>query len=124
MGHLRRFHEVRLLSGLPPTPDVSLRWSHASEYQIPQCRWVVRPGRTAEKETVPPNNVDPKIERRPIGPLRPYERNARKHPPEQVAQIAVAIREWGWTVRIIAWLIGYNWRRSRRSKFQKRLPDR
>jgi hypothetical protein len=82
------------------------------------------PGRTAEKETVPPNNVDPKIERRPIGPLRPYERNARKHPPEQVAQIAVAIREWGWTVRIIAWLIGYNWRRSRRSKFQKRLPDR
>lgn len=26
-------------------------------------------------------------------------------------------------VRIIAWLIGYSWRRSRRSKFQKRLPD-
>jgi hypothetical protein len=27
-------------------------------------------------------------------------------------------------VRIIAWLIGYSWRRSRRAKFQKRLPQR
>jgi hypothetical protein len=36
-------------------------------------------GRKAGKETVAPNKVDPQIERRPIGALRPHERNARKH---------------------------------------------
>ncbi|MGE3743437.1 MAG: site-specific DNA-methyltransferase [Geminicoccaceae bacterium] len=29
--------------------------------------------------------------------LLPYSRNARTHSPEQVAQIAASIREWGWT---------------------------
>jgi ParB-like chromosome segregation protein Spo0J len=46
-------------------------------------------------------NLDPQIERRPIGALRPYEHNARKHPPEQVAQIAASIREWGWTMPVL-----------------------
>jgi ParB-like chromosome segregation protein Spo0J len=58
-------------------------------------------GRKAGKETVAPNTVDPQIERRPIGALRPYERNARKHPPEQIAQIAASIREWGWTMPVL-----------------------
>jgi ParB-like nuclease domain len=57
-------------------------------------------GRKAGKETVA-SNLDPQIEGRPIGPLRPYERNARKHPPEQVAQIAASIREWGWTMPVL-----------------------
>jgi ParB-like chromosome segregation protein Spo0J len=45
--------------------------------------------------------ADPQIERRPIGALRPYERKARKHPPEQIAQIAASIREWGWTMPVL-----------------------
>jgi DNA modification methylase len=38
------------------------------------------------------------VERRPITSLVPYARNARTHSPEQVAQIAASIREWGWTM--------------------------
>jgi hypothetical protein len=45
--------------------------------------------------------LDPQITRRPIGALRPYERNARKHSPEQIAQIAASIREWGWTMPVL-----------------------
>src|SRR4051794_9396966 len=37
------------------------------------------------------------VERRPVAALVPYARNARTHSPEQVAQIAASIREWGWT---------------------------
>lgn len=37
------------------------------------------------------------VEMRPLAALREYERNARTHSAEQVAQIAAAIREWGWT---------------------------
>lgn len=33
-----------------------------------------------------------KIER-----LKPYERNARTHPPKQIAQIRASLREFGWT---------------------------
>jgi ParB/Sulfiredoxin domain len=58
-------------------------------------------GRTAGKEIVVPNKIDLQIARRPIGVLRPYERNARKHPPEQIAQIAASIREWGWTMPVL-----------------------
>ena len=36
-------------------------------------------------------------ERRSVASLIPYARNARTHSPEQVAQIAASIREWGWT---------------------------
>lgn len=38
-----------------------------------------------------------KIERRPIGELVPYARNARTHTEAQVAQLAASMREWGWT---------------------------
>lgn len=34
---------------------------------------------------------------RPLASLKPYERNARTHSPEQVAQIAASIREFGFT---------------------------
>ena len=47
-----------------------------------------------------PIKIDPQIERRPIGVLRPYERNARKHRPDQIAQIAASIREWGRTMPV------------------------
>ncbi|MGX1323274.1 hypothetical protein AB7M17_006727 [Bradyrhizobium sp. USDA 377] len=38
----------------------------------------------------------------PIERLRPYERNSRRHSPEQIEQIAASIREWGWTIPILA----------------------
>lgn len=38
-----------------------------------------------------------RVERRPIGELIPYARNARTHSDEQVAQIAASMKEWGWT---------------------------
>jgi hypothetical protein len=36
-----------------------------------------------------------------VAGLVPYARNARTHSPEQVAQIAASIREWGWTVPVL-----------------------
>lgn len=41
------------------------------------------------------------IERRPVDQLIPYARNARKHSPTQIAEIAGSIREWGWTIPIL-----------------------
>ena len=38
-----------------------------------------------------------RIELWPLDRLKPYERNARTHSPEQVAQIAASIREFGFT---------------------------
>jgi DNA modification methylase len=42
------------------------------------------------------------IERWPIKQLVPYARNARTHSDVQVAQIAASIREWGWTMPVLA----------------------
>jgi DNA modification methylase len=42
-----------------------------------------------------------KVERRTVAELVPYARNARTHSPEQVAQIAASIREFGWTVPVL-----------------------
>lgn len=42
------------------------------------------------------------IELRNIDALIPYARNARTHSPEQVAQIAASIQEFGWTNPILA----------------------
>lgn len=42
-----------------------------------------------------------KIERRKVGDLVPYVRNARTHSPDQVAQVAASINEWGWTVPVL-----------------------
>ena len=41
------------------------------------------------------------VERRPVASLLPFARNARTHSEAQVAQIAAAIREWGWTVPVL-----------------------
>lgn len=43
-----------------------------------------------------------KVERRSVDSLIPYARNARTHSDEQVAQIAASIKEWGWTMPILA----------------------
>jgi hypothetical protein len=51
----------------------------------------------AREETWPADQV----ERWPVERLIPYARNARTHTPEQVAQIAASIREWGWTVPVL-----------------------
>src|SRR5215831_12341657 len=42
------------------------------------------------------------VERWPIERLIPYARNARQHSDAQIAQIAASIREWGWTIPILA----------------------
>jgi ParB-like chromosome segregation protein Spo0J len=42
-----------------------------------------------------------KLERWPIDRLVPYERNARTHSPEQIAQIAASIQEFGFTNPIL-----------------------
>jgi len=42
-----------------------------------------------------------RLELWPVDRLRPYERNARTHSPEQVAQIAASIREFGFTAPIL-----------------------
>ncbi len=42
------------------------------------------------------------VERWPIDRLIPYARNARQHSPEQIAQIAASIKEWGWTMPVLA----------------------
>ena len=41
------------------------------------------------------------VQRRPLSELIPYARNPRTHTDEQVAQIAAAIRQWGWTNPIL-----------------------
>lgn len=50
----------------------------------------------------PPQPVMPaKMERWPIDRLVPYERNARTHSPEQVAQLRASIQEFGFTNPIL-----------------------
>jgi hypothetical protein len=41
------------------------------------------------------------IERRSLASLIPYARNARKHSPRQIAELAGSIREWGWTMPVL-----------------------
>lgn len=50
----------------------------------------------------PPSWPADKVESWPIDRLKPYERNARTHSDAQIEQIANAIREYGWTVPILA----------------------
>ena len=42
------------------------------------------------------------VERWPLAKLIPYARNARTHSPDQVKQIAASMREWGWTIPVLA----------------------
>jgi ParB/RepB/Spo0J family partition protein len=46
-------------------------------------------------------NTDIQIERWSIEQLIPRPTNPRTHSPEQVAQLAASIREWGWTNPIL-----------------------
>src|SRR5450759_4652622 len=41
------------------------------------------------------------IERRQVAQLTHFASNARTHSPEQIAQIAASIKEWGWTVPVL-----------------------
>jgi ParB-like chromosome segregation protein Spo0J len=41
-------------------------------------------------------------ERWPLARLIPYARNARTHTPDQVKQVAASMREWGWTIPVLA----------------------
>lgn len=41
------------------------------------------------------------VSRRPVSELTPYARNARKHSPEQVAQLAASIDRFGFTIPIL-----------------------
>ena len=40
---------------------------------------------------------DLRVEHKPIGMLKPFERNARKHSARQIQQIAASIRQFGFT---------------------------
>jgi ParB-like chromosome segregation protein Spo0J len=42
-------------------------------------------------------NIDIQVERWPISRLIPRITNPRTHSPQQIAQIAASMREWGWT---------------------------
>ena len=42
------------------------------------------------------------VERWPLARLIPYARNARTHSPEQIKQLAALMREWGWTIPVLA----------------------
>lgn len=41
-------------------------------------------------------------EPRPIDSLKPYAKNAKKHPPAQVVAIAKSLREYGWVLPLLA----------------------
>lgn len=42
------------------------------------------------------------VERMPIEALKVYEKNARQHSEAQISQIIASMREWGWTIPILA----------------------
>jgi DNA modification methylase len=42
------------------------------------------------------------VQRKPIGWLKPNPRNAKKHGPEQIAQLRAAFRQFGWTMPVLA----------------------
>jgi len=41
------------------------------------------------------------ITRRRVDQLQPYAKNARRHSPEQVSQLAKSIERWGWTMPVL-----------------------
>lgn len=60
-----------------------------------------RSRRVAEKPAKPAPWPADRVERRPVAALVPYARNARTHSPEQVAQIARSIEQFGWTMPVL-----------------------
>jgi hypothetical protein len=59
--------------------------------------------RTASKAPPPaaPQWPADTVERRAVGTLIPYARNARKHSEAQVTEIAGSITQWGWTIPVL-----------------------
>jgi ParB-like chromosome segregation protein Spo0J len=58
---------------------------------------------TKQKPAAPRNDWPAyNVENWPITKLRPDSRNARRHSTGQVDQIAAAMKEWGWTMPILA----------------------
>jgi len=45
--------------------------------------------------------TEPVLQHLPIDDLLPYARNAKKHPPEQIAQIAASIKEFGFNAPVL-----------------------
>jgi hypothetical protein len=54
-----------------------------------------------EEPAAAPAGVAHVIEMWPLTRLRPYPRNARVHSPEQIAQIARSIEQWGFTIPVL-----------------------
>lgn len=52
------------------------------------------------------SNQSVPVEVRPVGDLAPYERNARRHPPDKIRKLANIIREFGWTSPILTDEVG------------------
>jgi hypothetical protein len=50
----------------------------------------------------PPHWPADAVEMWPIDRPRPYAKNSRQHSPEQIDQIVASIREWGWTMPLLA----------------------
>ncbi len=43
-----------------------------------------------------------RVERKPIDWLQPYPQNARVHSPEQIEQLRVSLKTYGWTIPVLA----------------------
>jgi len=41
------------------------------------------------------------VQLKPIDWLKPYDKNARTHSPDQIKQIVASIKQWGWTNPIL-----------------------
>ncbi len=41
------------------------------------------------------------VEMRPLDGLRAYDRNTRRHSPEQIEQIRASMRGFGWTIPLL-----------------------
>src|SRR5467141_3732452 len=49
----------------------------------------------------PPAHGNLKIEYRPVGKLKPYTKNARAHPPEQIEAIVKSIKRFGFYAPVL-----------------------
>ena len=64
---------------------------------------MARASRTAEPPIQSQGSVrELKIQLWSLDRLIPYPRNARTHSQDQIKQIAASMREWGWTIPVLA----------------------
>lgn len=71
----------------------------------PKANWKIFGDPGDNPDALPPLKQEwpaDKVERWPLSRLIPYARNARTHSPEQIKQIAASMREWGWTMPVLA----------------------